>query len=142
MDAAIADFLRRFEAQEKELYAGLQSAVSRLPVPTKVDPKAVSVRAAIEAGMLPNMEDEEARRFTPSERERVSVCVRACVRRHTHTCTTCVYESSGMFIQFIKYIYHGYPFYIELITWISISYPCFAGCCADHTPVSVRGRGF
>ena len=98
MDAAIADFLRRFEAQEKELYAGLQSAVSRLPVPTKVDPKAVSVRAAIEAGMLPNMEDEEARRFTPSERERVSVCVRACVRTHTHTRTTYIYTMDILFI--------------------------------------------
>ena len=67
MDAAIADFLKRLEAEEQELYAGLQSALSRLPVPGKVEPKALSVHAAMEAGMLPRMDDEEARRFTPAE---------------------------------------------------------------------------
>ena len=65
MDADIADFLKLLEAEEQELYAGLQSALSRLPVPGKVE--ALSVHAAMEAGMLPRMDDEEARRFTPAE---------------------------------------------------------------------------
>ena len=39
----------------------------RLPVPGKVDPKGLSLHAAMEAGILPLMNDEEARRFTPSE---------------------------------------------------------------------------
>ena len=60
MDAAIADFLKLLEAEEQELYAGLQSALSRLPVPGKVEPqrwRQVCCRAWI----------EEARGFTPAE---------------------------------------------------------------------------
>ena len=66
-DAAIADFFKRLEAQEQEFYAGLHGALSHLPVPGKVDPKGLSVHAALEAGMLPHMDDEEALRFTPSQ---------------------------------------------------------------------------
>ena len=67
MDAAIADFFKRLEAEEQELYAGLQIALSSLPVPGKVEPKVLSVHAAMEAGMLPRIDDEEARCFTPAE---------------------------------------------------------------------------
>ena len=59
-----SQILKRLEAEEQELYAGLKSALSRLPVP---EPKALPVHAAMEAGMLPLMDDEEARRFTPAE---------------------------------------------------------------------------
>ena len=58
MDAAIADFLKRFEAQQQELYAGLHGALSHLPVPGKVDPKGLSVHAVMEAGLLTHMDDE------------------------------------------------------------------------------------
>ena len=44
MDVVIADFLKRLEAREQELYAGLFGALSHLPVPGKVDPKGLSVR--------------------------------------------------------------------------------------------------
>ena len=57
-------FFKRLEAQEQEFYVGLHGA---LLVPGKVDPKGRSAHAAMEAGMLPRMDDEEARRFTPSE---------------------------------------------------------------------------
>ena len=57
-------FFKRLEAQEQEFYVGLHGA---LLVPGKVDPKGLSVHAAMEAGMLPRMDDEEARRLTPSE---------------------------------------------------------------------------
>ena len=69
MDAAIADFLKRLEAQEQDHYAWLHRAVSCLPVPGKVDPKGprLSLHSAMEAGMLQRMNDEGARRFTPSE---------------------------------------------------------------------------
>ena len=67
MDAAIADFFKRLEAQEQDLYAWLHRALSHLPVPGKVDPNGLSVHAAMEVGMLPRMDDEEALRFTPSE---------------------------------------------------------------------------
>ena len=63
MDAAIADFFKRLEAQELELYASLITPA----VPGKVDLKGLSVHPAMEAGMLPCIDDEEARRFTPSE---------------------------------------------------------------------------
>ena len=39
----------------------------KVPCPEKVEPKALSVHAAMEAGMLQRMDDEEARRFTPAE---------------------------------------------------------------------------
>ena len=55
MDAAIADFLKRLEAQEQDLYAWLHGALSHLPVPGKVGPKGLSVHAAMEADMLPLM---------------------------------------------------------------------------------------
>ncbi len=42
-------------------------ATERLPVPGKVDQKGHSVHAAIGAGVLQCMDDEEARRFTSSE---------------------------------------------------------------------------
>jgi len=67
MDAAIADFLRRLEGQEKHKYTGLDSVLSRLPVPKKVVQTGMSVSAAVEAGMLPRMDEEESQRFTPSE---------------------------------------------------------------------------
>ena len=67
MDAAIADFFKRLEAQEQDLYAWLHRALSHLPVPGKVDPKGHSVHAAMEAGMLQRMDDKESRCFTPSE---------------------------------------------------------------------------
>ena len=67
MDAAISDFLKRLEAQEQEIYAGLHGALSHLPIPGKVDPKGLSVHTAMEAGMLQRMDDEEARSFTQSE---------------------------------------------------------------------------
>ena len=66
MDTAIADFFKRLDAQEQDLYARLHGALSHLPVPGK-DPKGLSVHATMETGMLPRMDDEEARRFTPSE---------------------------------------------------------------------------
>ena len=67
MDAAIADFFKLLEAQEQELYTSLHGALSHLPVPGKVDPKGLSVHAAMEAGTLLRMDDQEARRFTASE---------------------------------------------------------------------------
>ena len=41
--------------------------MSRLPAPGKVDQKGLSLHAAMEAAMLPHMNDEEALSFTPSE---------------------------------------------------------------------------
>ena len=67
IDAAIADFLKHLQPQEQELYAGPDGALYHLPVPGKVDPKGLSIHAAMEAGILPRMDAEEARRFTPSE---------------------------------------------------------------------------
>ena len=55
MEAAIADFLKRLEVQEKREYRDLVAVLSRLPVSRKVDQTGVSVTAAMEAGMLPCM---------------------------------------------------------------------------------------
>ena len=67
MDQAITDFLKRFEKEERDGYHGLHATLSRLPMPGKVDQRGLSVTEAIDAGMLPGMEEEEARRFTPTE---------------------------------------------------------------------------
>ena len=66
-DSAIADFLKRLEGQEKHKYTGLDQVLSRLPVPKKVDQAGLSVSAAMDAGMLPHMDEEESQRFTPTE---------------------------------------------------------------------------
>ena len=68
-EAAIADFLKCFEVQEKRGYWDLDAVLSRLLVLRKVDQTGFSLSAAMEAGMLPRMEDEEERRFTPSDSE-------------------------------------------------------------------------
>ena len=67
MEAAIADFLKRLKVQEKQGYRDLDAVLSLLPPPRKVDQSGVSVTTAMEAGMLPRMDHEEARHFTPSE---------------------------------------------------------------------------
>ena len=67
MDEAITDFLRRFEKEERGGYHGLHATLSRLPLPGKVDQQGLSVTEAIDAGMMPRMEEEEALRFTPTE---------------------------------------------------------------------------
>ena len=58
MDEAIADFLKRFEKEERGGYHGLHATLSRLPLPGKMDQGGLSVAEA---------EEEEARRFTPTE---------------------------------------------------------------------------
>ena len=68
MDAAIADFLRRSEDEEQRGYPALDRMLSRLPIPGKVDQRGLSVSDAIDAGMLPRMDEEEARpEFKPAE---------------------------------------------------------------------------
>jgi hypothetical protein len=67
MDQAIADFLMLFEKEERGGYRGLHATLSRLPMPGKVDQRGLSVTEAIDAGMMPRMDEEEARRFTPTE---------------------------------------------------------------------------
>ena len=66
-DSAIADFLKRLEGLERHQYTGLDQVLSRLPVPKKVDQAGLSVSAAMDAGMLPRMDEEESQRFTPTE---------------------------------------------------------------------------
>jgi hypothetical protein len=63
-DRAIAAFLERLEVQEQHSYTGLGDVLSRLPLPTTVDQPWLSVHDAMEAGMLPLMDDEESRCFT------------------------------------------------------------------------------
>ena len=67
MEADIADFLKRLKVQEKQRYRDLYAVLFLLPVQRMVDQTGVSVTAAIEAGMLPRMDDEEVRHFTPTE---------------------------------------------------------------------------
>ena len=67
MDQAITDFLKRFEKEERGGYRGLHATLSRLPMQGKVDQTGLSVTEAIDVGIIPRIEEEEARRFTPTE---------------------------------------------------------------------------
>ena len=66
MEATIADFLKRLEVQEKQGYRDLGAVLShlRLQVLRKVDQTGGSVTAAMEAGMLPRIDDKVLRRST------------------------------------------------------------------------------
>ena len=70
MEQSITDFLERFAKEERGSYRGLHTNLSLLPMPGKVDQRGLSVSDAIDgfdAGMLPRIDEEEARRFTPTE---------------------------------------------------------------------------
>jgi hypothetical protein len=56
-DRAIAEFLELLEVQEQHCYTGLGDVWPRLPFLTTVDQPWLSIHNAMEAGMLPRMDD-------------------------------------------------------------------------------------
>ena len=67
MEAAIEDFNRRLQGQEKRGYTELHNVLARLPTPKKVSKMGITVTEAIHCGLLPRPGSEQATLFMPSE---------------------------------------------------------------------------
>ena len=66
-EEAINKFISCLESQEQSCFASLHTLLSRLPVPVTTNGSKMSHAAALEGGFLPSMDEEQQKRFTPSE---------------------------------------------------------------------------
>jgi chemotaxis methyl-accepting protein methylase len=64
---AISKFVEGLEAQERSGFDDTHRLLKGLPVPVTKAIRVMTHAQAIEAQFLPNMTDEEKKRFTPSE---------------------------------------------------------------------------
>ena len=67
MEAAIKHFLSRLEKQEERGFRDLHRLLSKLPMPQPAAGRSLSVSEAIEAGFLPEQDEDLVDMFTPSE---------------------------------------------------------------------------
>ncbi len=67
MEEAIGKFMGDLEGQERAGFSQIHSLLQRLPVPGQKETRSMTHSEAIEADFLPNMSEEEQKRFTPSE---------------------------------------------------------------------------
>ena len=66
-EEAISKFLDGLEQQERRGFTEIQTYLQRLPVPGSAEIRKMTHAEAIEGQFLPNMSEEEQKRFTPSE---------------------------------------------------------------------------
>ena len=66
-EEAINKFLEGLESQEKAGFNRLHSLLKNLPVPVAAHGSNMSHAEALEGGFLPKMDEEQQKRFTPSE---------------------------------------------------------------------------
>ena len=66
-EQAINKFLSGLECQEQAGFDRLHSLLSRLPVPVTTNGSKMSHTAALDGGFLPKMDEEQQKRFAPSE---------------------------------------------------------------------------
>jgi hypothetical protein len=66
-EEAINKFLSGLECQEQAGFDRLHSLQSRLPVPVATNGSKMSHTEALDGGFLPKMDEEQQKRFTPSE---------------------------------------------------------------------------
>jgi hypothetical protein len=66
-EEAINKFLEGLESQEEAGFDRLHSLLSKLPVPVAAHGSNMSHAEALEGGFLPKMDEEQQKRFTPSE---------------------------------------------------------------------------
>ena len=66
-EEAINKFISGLESQEQAGFDRLHSLLSRLPVPVATYGSKMSHTEALEGGFLPKMDQEQQKRFTPSE---------------------------------------------------------------------------
>ena len=67
MEAAITNFMDYMEKQEHGGFTHIHTFLSKLPVPVHTECRCVSHDNAIEGGFLPDMSEDDRKRFTPSE---------------------------------------------------------------------------
>ena len=68
MEEAIGKFLDGLEGQEHSGFKDMHRFLAKLPVPVTTKSSSMSHAAALEAGFLQEMDEEELKRFTPTER--------------------------------------------------------------------------
>ncbi len=66
-EEAINKFISGLECQEQSCFDRLHTWLSKLPVPVATTGSKMSHAAALEGGFLPKMDEEQQKRFTPSE---------------------------------------------------------------------------
>jgi hypothetical protein len=66
-EEAIFKFISGLECQERSCFDRLHTLLSKLPVPVATTGCKMSHAAALEGGFLPKMNEEQQKRFTPSE---------------------------------------------------------------------------
>jgi hypothetical protein len=66
-EEAISKFVSGLESQEQAGFDRLHSLLSRRPVPVATTGSKMSHTATLEGGFLPTMDEEQQKRFTPSE---------------------------------------------------------------------------
>ena len=67
MEEAIGNFMDDMEKQEQGGFTHLHTLLSKMPVPVYTECRAMSHETALESGFLPDMSEEDRKRFTPSE---------------------------------------------------------------------------
>jgi hypothetical protein len=108
MGEAISKFLDGMEGQERSGFKDLHRFPGRLPCPdVEKVARSMSHSQALEVGFIPKMDEEEQKRFTPSElilyrhalEHRYLFVLRTCSRQ-----TIYVYKCSGMYTVHTQYI--------------------------------------
>ena len=67
MEEAITRFLHGMEGQERSGFKDLHRFLGCLPLPVAKGDRAMLHSEALEGGFIPKMDEEEQKRFTPSE---------------------------------------------------------------------------
>ena len=67
MEGAISKFMEGLQVQERSGFPQIHRLLSRLPVPVQKKTRCMTHTEAIEGRYLPNMSEEEQKRFTPSK---------------------------------------------------------------------------
>jgi hypothetical protein len=67
MEEAISNFMDGMEAQERGGFKDLHRFLGRLPVPTAKEMEGMTHTEALEGGFLPEMDEDQQNRFTPTE---------------------------------------------------------------------------
>ena len=75
MEEAIGKFMEGMEKQERTGYAALHKLLEGLPVPLQKPAGEMTQAEAFEGGFLRDLDEDEKKRFTPSELLRYKVAV-------------------------------------------------------------------
>ena len=93
MEEAIGKFLDGLEGQERGGFEEMHSFLATLPVPVRKDVIGMTHAAAIECQFLPDMDEEQRKRFPPSE---LILYKHAQEYRYNHVCT-CIYSYKSVY---------------------------------------------